>query len=278
LSSGQPFELGIIGAGNMAEAIVGGLLRSGRMAGDRIIVSDVSPQRRELFQSQFKATAVDDNAAAAGQCAVLLLSVKPQQMAAALAGVGNSAGPETLIVSIAAAIGTKFIEKHLGSGKAWRVVRAMPNTPMLLGEGVAAICRGTHATAADLAVARKIFEAGAVVVELTEDKMDAVTALSGSGPAYFFYLTEQLVKAGIELGLSAEDSKLLASRTALGAAKMLMESDQPPAELRRKVTSPGGTTEAAIAHLDSAKWGQAMVEAVKAAARRSAELAKAQGL
>lgn len=277
LTSRQTFELGIIGAGNMAEAIVGGLLRSCRMTGERIIVSDVAPQRRQIFQTQFKATAVDDNLAVARQADVLLLSVKPQQMAAALAGIGGAATPRTLIVSIAAAIGTRFIEKHLGADKPWRVVRAMPNTPMLLGEGTAAICRGTHATAHDLATARKIFEAGAVVIETTEDKMDAVTALSGSGPAYFFYLTEQLVKAGVELGLSAEDAKLLAAKTALGAAKMLMESEQTPAELRRKVTSPGGTTEAAIAHLDAAKWGEAMVEAVKAAARRSAELAKAQG-
>jgi pyrroline-5-carboxylate reductase len=150
----------------------------------------------------------------------------------------------------------------------------MPNTPMLVGEGVAAICRGQHATADDLALARKIFESAAVVIETTEDKLDAVTAVSGSGPAYFFYLVEQLVKAAVELGIPPAEAHLLATRTALGAAKMLTESDVSPAELRRRVTSPGGTTQAAVAHMDSAGWPAATVAAVKAAARRSAELSR----
>jgi len=268
------YDLGIIGAGNMAEAIVGGLIRSGRMTGQQIIVSDVSPERRQFFQTQFQAAAVNDNAAVASQSCILLLCVKPQQMAAALAGLGTALNPNSLVISIAAAISTRFIETHLGGEGKWRVVRAMPNTPMLLGEGAAAICPGSLAMASDLAEARKIFEAAAVVIETTEDKMDAVTALSGSGPAYFFYLVEQLVKAGIELGLPAADAQLLASKTAMGAAKMLMEGNESPVQLRRKVTSPGGTTEAAIATLDKALWPAAMVDAVKAAAKRGSELGK----
>lgn len=258
----------------MAEAIVRGALRGGVIAPERIIVSDVSPQRREFFQTQLKTAAVDDNAAAARDCRALLLSVKPQQMAAALASLCAELTPQTLILSIAAAISTRFIEQTLGGAKAWRVVRAMPNTPMLVGEGLVAICPGANATAADMAEARRIFSSAADVLETTEDKMDAVTAVSGSGPAYFFYLAEQMIKAAVELGIPPAEASRMAAKTALGAAKMLVESDQSPAELRRKVTSPGGTTEAAIAHLDKSGWPAATVEAVKAAARRSGELGK----
>jgi pyrroline-5-carboxylate reductase len=267
-------ELGIIGAGNMAEAIARGLLAAKRFTADQIIVADVSPQRRDVFQSQLKVTAIEDNRAVAAQSRRLLLSVKPQQMGSVLAGLAGAMNAQSLIISIAAAVTTRFIENSLGESTAWRVVRAMPNTPMLLGAGAAAICPGKHATAADLADTRAIFESAAVVIETTEDKMDAVTALSGSGPAYFFYLTEQLVKAGIELGLPPEDARLLAARTALGAARMLCESNDSAAELRRKVTSPGGTTEAAVARLDAAGWAAAMVEAVKAATKRSGELSR----
>ena len=201
------YDLGIIGAGNMAEAIARGLLRSGRLPAAKIIAADVSPHRRELFQSQLKIAAVEDNAAVARQSRTLLLSVKPQQMAAALAGLGAAADPRTLVLSIAAAVGTRFIETNLGGGHAWRVVRSMPNTPVLVGEGLVALCPGSHATADDLAAARAIFESAAVVVETTEDKMDAVTALSGSGPAYFFYLVEQMEKAGVELGLTPGEAR-----------------------------------------------------------------------
>jgi pyrroline-5-carboxylate reductase len=268
------FDLGIIGAGNMAEAIVRGLLKSRRMGAERIIVSDVSPERRNLFQSQLNVAGTGDNAAVARQSRMLLLSVKPQQMAAALSVLSAAANENLLIISIAAGITTAFIEKNLGGGKSWRVVRAMPNTPMLVGQGAAAICPGAHATAADLAEARGIFESAAVVIQTTEDKMDAVTAVSGSGPAYFFYLAEKLIEAGTQLGLSPEEAKTLAAQTALGAARMLVESSQEPAVLRRNVTSPGGTTEAAIAQLDAAGWPTAVIEAVKAAARRSKELSK----
>jgi pyrroline-5-carboxylate reductase len=268
------FDLGIIGAGNMAEAIVRGLIKSNKIEAGRIVVADVSAERRRIFETQLHVAAGEDNSAVARQARVLLLSVKPQQMAAALAGLAGALSERTLIISIAAAIGTGFIEQTLGGGKAWRVVRAMPNTPMLLGAGTAAICPGAHATAADMAEARGLFESAAVVIETTEDKMDAVTAVSGSGPAYFFYMTEKLIEAGVQLGLSSEEARKLAAQTALGAARMLVESGQEPAVLRRNVTSPGGTTAAAIAHLDAAGWPAAFVEAVKAAARRSGELSR----
>jgi pyrroline-5-carboxylate reductase len=176
------------------------------------------------------------------------------------------------VLSIMAGIGTAFIEKHLGGAKLWRVVRTMPNTPMLVGEGMVAICGGAHASPADLTEARKLFEVAAAVIDVTEDKMDAVTAMSGSGPAYFFYLVEHMIRAGESLGLTADQSRTLAIRTAAGAARMLATSSDTPQELRRKVTSPGGTTQAAITHLEQHRAGELIVEAIAAAAKRSREL------
>ena len=148
----------------------------------------------------------------------------------------------------------------------------MPNTPMLVGEGMVAIARGANATVEDASTAGTIFQAAATVIEVDEDKIDAVTAVSGSGPAYVFYLVEQMIRAGIELGLTPGQAHTLATRTALGAARMLTTSDESPAALRRKVTSPGGTTHAAISHMDDHQWARVTVEAVKAAERRGKEL------
>jgi pyrroline-5-carboxylate reductase len=140
-------------------------------------------------------------------------------MQAALTGIGAVMSPDTLVISIAAAVSTRFIETHLGPRHTWRVIRTMPNTPMLVGEGTVVMAGGTHATPQDLADARRLFESAAQVIELPEEKMDAVTAMSGSGPAYFFYLVEQMIRAGVRLGLTAEQSRFLAVRTAQVAAK-----------------------------------------------------------
>jgi pyrroline-5-carboxylate reductase len=266
------YELGIIGAGNMAEAIVRGVLRAKLLDPSQIIAADIAVPRRELFARELQVKAIEDNAAVAGQSRLLLLSVKPQHMQTALAGIGAVMSVETRAISIMAGISTSYIVKHLGHGKPWRVIRAMPNTPMLVGEGMAAICAGAHATPSDLAEARMIFEAAAMVIDVTEDKLDAVTAVSGSGPAYFFYFVEQMIRAGESLGLTAEQARTLAVQTAAGAAKMLGNSTDSPEELRRKVTSPGGTTQAAITHLERNRAGEIFVEAIAAAAKRSAEL------
>jgi pyrroline-5-carboxylate reductase len=272
MSESFRYDLGILGAGNMAEAIARGVTSRGVLRADQILAADVAEARREFFTSQLGIRTVTDNAEVARQSRVLLLSVKPQQMQAALAGIGAAMQPDTLVISIAAAVSTAFIEKHLGSDNPWRVIRTMPNTPMLVGEGTVAMAPGAHVTAADLAEARRLFEAAAQVIELPERNMDAVTALSGSGPAYFFYLVEHLIRAGVQLGLSPEESRFLAVRTAQGAAKMLGTLPDPPEELRRKVTSPGGTTQAAIAHLDAHAAADAIVGAVVAAERRGKEL------
>lgn len=266
------YGLGIIGAGNMAEAIVRGVIRAGQFQPGDIIASDVSVARRDLFANELKVRAVEENKEVARQSRILLLSVKPQMMAAALDSIGGVADPATLVISIAAGISSGFIEKHLGGGKSWRVVRSMPNTPMLVGEGMVGIAAGKNATAEDLATARKLFESAATVVELGEERIDAITAMSGSGPAYFFYLVEQMIAAGVELGLTPEQSHQLAVRTAVGAAKMLANSPDSPQELRRKVTSPGGTTQAAISRMEGHGVGPAIVDAIKAAERRGKEL------
>jgi pyrroline-5-carboxylate reductase len=266
------FELGIIGAGNMAEAIARGVIAKDVLRADQIIAADVSAQRREVFLQQFGIKAVEDNLTAAREARIILLSVKPQHMATALAGLGGVLSEKNLVISIAAGIGSAFIEKHLGPGKKWRVIRTMPNTPMLVGEGMVAMAAGANASNDDLATARKLFEAAADVIELDETHIDTVTALSGSGPAYFFYLVENMIQAGVELGLTPEQSAQLVKKTAAGAAKMLMTSTDPPAELRRKVTSPGGTTEAAIKQMSAANWPQITIDAVRAAQRRAREL------
>lgn len=266
------YELAIIGAGNMAEAIVRGVVAKQVLRPEQIIAADIVPQRRALFEQELKVRAIESNIEAAKQARMLLLSVKPQHMAVALAGIGAAIGEQTLVISIAAGISTGYIEHHLGHGKKWRVVRSMPNTPMLMGEGMAAICKGAHATAADLTSARRLFEAAADVIEVDESKMDAVTAVSGSGPAYFFLLVEQMIRAATELGLTPEQASKLAKKTASGAAKMLLNSNEDPQSLRRKVTSPGGTTQAAITLMEARGLPQIIVDAIKAAEKRGKEL------
>jgi pyrroline-5-carboxylate reductase len=266
------YALGIIGAGNMAEAIARGVLRASVLAPTDIIAADVTPARRALFAGELKIKAIEDPSIVARESKTLLLSVKPQQMAAALATLAPAMDSNTLVVSNAAGISSSFIEKHLGGGKPWRVIRTMPNTPMLVGEGMVAMAAGSHASADDLAVARKLFEAAAKVIEVREEQIDAVTAVSGSGPAYFFFLVEQMIAAGVSLGLSPEQAHQLATQTALGAAKMLTTSKDSPAELRRKVTSPGGTTHAAITHMQSQHVDRAIIDALNTAAARGKEL------
>jgi len=269
------YELGIIGSGNMAEAIVRAVIKCALLRPRDILAADAAPQRRELFAAQLGVNVCADNAAVARQCRCILLSVKPQQMRAALEGIGSVLDPEARIVSIMAGVSSAAIAQHLGQDRPWRIVRTMPNTPVLVGQGMVAIAAGRHAAPEDLAAVRRLFEAGASVIEVSEDQIDVVTALSGSGPAYFFYFVEQMIRAGVELGLPAEQSRLLAIKTAVGSAAMLASAVDSPQELRRKVTSPGGTTQAAIECLEKEQVGAIFVNAIRAAAARSRELGKA---
>jgi len=265
-------QLAIVGAGNMAEAIARGILRAKLIPADQIRASDPTPQRRELFQKELGIACTDNNAAAVAGARVVLLSVKPYQAKDVLSQISSAMHESSLLVSIAAGISSQFIEQSLGGGRPWRVVRTMPNTPMLVGSGMAAIAAGRHATRADLDTARSLFQAAATVIEVDESKIDAVTAISGSGPAYFFFLVEQLIAAGIELGLSPADAATLAKQTAFGSARMMLESADTPATLRAKVTTPNGTTHAAITHMEKSDWPRITRDAVHAAAKRSREL------
>jgi len=267
-------ELAIIGAGVMAEAIARGIVSAGTFPANQIIAADLSIQRRELFQKEFGIAVVERAEDAVRGAKILLLCVKPYQMEAVLEEIWPDIDEKTLVISIAAGISSGLIEKKLGQGKPRRVIRSMPNTPMLVGCGMVAIAPGAHATDEDMAAARRLFESGAKVLQTTEDKIDAVTALSGSGPAYFFFLTEQMIRAGMDLGLAAEEARTLAIQTAAGAAKMMSGSMDSPEEHRRRVTTPNGTTHAAISHMESQDWPKITVEALKAAARRSAEMGK----
>lgn len=264
--------LGIIGAGNMAEAIARGITEKGLLAADQIIASDPAQARLSLFNGMGLNTTVSNNEAA-GSARTVLLCVKPQTMAAVLADIRGVLDPaKNLIITIAAGIGIDFIRKHLGADRPWRIIRAMPNTPMLVGQGATAICAGQHATPEDLSIARGLFEAASTVVDVDEKLMNAVTALSGSGPAYFYYLIEHMIEAGTRLGLSPLQSATLVTQTAIGAARLLEQSGESPQELRRRVTSPGGTTDAALRVLNERGTADTIIQAITAAEKRGTEL------
>jgi pyrroline-5-carboxylate reductase len=258
----------------MAEAIVRGVLGAKLLTPGQMIAADPSDARRAMFTDLLKVPTRENALDFAGECEVILLSVKPQQMPEVLSALGLRLGPTTLVISIAAGISTGYIAEHLGTSTKWHIIRAMPNTPMLVNQGMVALARGEHASADDLDRAHRLFAAAATVIAVDESQMDAVTAVSGSGPAYVFYLAEQMIRAGEELGLTPEQARTLSAQTILGSARMLTSSADTPQTLRQKVTSPGGTTAAAIARMESHKWAQATIDAIKAAADRSKELGK----
>jgi len=266
------FKVGFVGAGNMAEAICKSLITGVFYKPDTIAVFDPSEDRTKHFRNEYGVFVCRDNLSLVEQSENIILAVKPQQISAALEQFKAGIGQDQLLISIAAGISTNYLETTLG--RSIPVIRVMPNTPLMIGQGTTALCRGKFATEKHLQFARDIFASAGVAITLDESAIDAVTAVSGSGPAYFFYLIEGMVQAGMELGLSAEDSLKLATNTALGAARMAIETKLDPAELRRRVTSPGGTTAAAINVFDSQNTKQIIVDALQAAAKRSKELGK----
>ena len=268
-------KLALIGAGNMSEAIARGMLRANLFRADELNASDPSPERRALFDQALRIPTTDSNVDAARDATIVMLAVKPQKMTHALTDLRPVLdASRSLIISIAAGIGIDFIRQQLGASSPWRIVRAMPNTPMLVGAGVTAIARGADASDADVAAARRIFEATGPVIEVAEEKLDAVTAVSGSGPAYFFFLVEQMTKAGVENGLTESEAATLARQTAIGVGRMLEAVSESPAELRRRVTSPGGTTAAAIESMSAAGFERIITDAIRAATIRGRELGK----
>jgi pyrroline-5-carboxylate reductase len=263
-------KIAFIGGGNMAEAIIRGLLRGD--VGVGICVAEISPKRRDELTAKFPHVRVVADAAEAAQWGdVVILAIKPQQAEGVLDLIERVVTPDKLVISIMAGIPTLKIEANLVPG--CRVIRAMPNTPALIGAGATAVCSGRKATADDLDLARQVFAMTGIAVSVEEKLMDAVTGLSGSGPAYVFTFIEALADAGVKHGLPREVAAQLAAQTVLGAARMVAETGEHPTLLKEKVTSPGGTTIAALHALESGCFRGVVMDAVEAACLKSKELA-----
>lgn len=266
------FEIAVVGSGNAAEGIVHGLLQKMILLDDRIIATDPNEARRQVFADRFHIAVTADNVHAVTNSYMILLAVKPQQFREVCAAFAEHVGEDQVIVSIMAGVSTKTVERQFPGIRA-RVVRVMPNLAMHVGEGMAGIFAGQYATDADLLRAQRVFEAGGRALVLRDERlMDAVTAVSGTGPAYFYYFCEAIIAAGERAGLSHQEATLLATQTCLGAARMMIESADPPDVLRHKVMSPGGTTEAAIEAMREHGVKAHVEEAVLAAWKRSVAL------
>jgi pyrroline-5-carboxylate reductase len=268
----QVDKIGFVGGGNMAEALIKGIVTAKIYAPENIFVSDIRLERLELFAGKYGVAAVENNAELGEKVETLVLSIKPQSMTDALESIKDAVGGVSLVISIAAGIKVVKIAAALGD---MAIVRVMPNTPALIGEGASALFANEKARPL-LDSAMEIFSAvGKTVVVEDEDLIDAVTAVSGSGPAYYFLLMEEMVKAGVKLGLPQDVAKDLVLQTAKGAGLLAVEADknnESPAELRRKVTSPGGTTEAALKTLAENDFSRLITDALTAARDRSREL------
>ncbi len=265
-------KIGVIGLGNMGGAIVNGLLSSGAVKKANIIGFDSDAAKRAAAVKKYGISATTRSILeVAAHCDIVIFAVKPQNIDEVLAEI-SFYGKNRLYISIAAGITTRRIEKALARIPKPRVIRVMPNTPALVGEGISAICKGRYAAAKDLKVANEIFSSVGEVVNLNEKHFDVVTAVSGSGPAYFFYFKEALIETAVSLGMDRVTAKRLVSKTALGSARLLIGSGQEPGVLRQRVTSKGGTTEQAIKVFDRSGMKRIVGKAVAAAVRRSKEL------
>lgn len=264
-------KLAVLGCGKMGEALVGGLIGSGWRSADEIVVTARSEPRLADLNAAHGVDGSLDNAAAVSGASVIVLAVKPQDIEVLLSDISDHVTPDQTILSVCAAIPTSFIEARLSQDVP--VVRAMPNTPSVVHEGMAGIAPGKHAEDKHLAVAAEVLGHVGRVVTVPEEYLDAVTAISGSGPAYFALLAEAMIEAGILLGLSREISTDLVVQTMLGSAKMLRDEHMHPVELREMVTSPGGTTIRAIRVLEQSGVRAAFLNAIQAAMERSQELA-----
>lgn len=274
-------KISFIGAGKMAEALIA-RLRSSSFGGQaRLFASDVDGKRLQYLKNKYRARIARSNVEAFLAGDIIILAVKPQQMAEVLDEIsracrqaGNAirvTGNVKLVISIAAGIPLSYLQKKLPH---YAVVRAMPNNPALVGEGITAIASGTRVSRIALRVTKQIFESVGEVVVVPEKLMDAVTGLSGSGPAYVYQMIEAMTEGGVKAGLPKKTAAKLATQTVLGAAATVKKTGRQPAELRAMVTSPGGTTLEGLKALDKRKFSQAVVEAVKAAAKKSTALSK----
>ncbi|MEA2746038.1 MAG: pyrroline-5-carboxylate reductase [Myxococcales bacterium] len=262
--------LGFVGGGNMAEALVKGLLHAKVVPPDGILVSDVKTERLAHFTELHGVRTTQDNHELVRTSDVIVLSVKPQVIDKVLALIGGDVKSGQLVISVAAGVPVSAIEARLPEGT--HVVRSMPNTPATVQAGATAIAPGTHATEDDLEVARSLFAAVGRVVTLDETLLDAVTGLSGSGPAYVMVMIEALADGGVKVGLHRDTALLLAAQTVYGSAKLLLDTGEHPGRLKDMVTSPGGTAIAGLHTLESGGLRRTLIDAVEAATNRSAQL------
>jgi pyrroline-5-carboxylate reductase len=265
-----PHVTAILGAGVMGETLLSGLIRAGRAVPD-LLVGEKRPERARELEERYGVSVVSNLDATKGADTVVLV-VKPQDMGGLLDEIGSAVRPGQLVVSLAAGITTSFLESRLPDGVP--VVRVMPNTPALVDEGMAAIAPGSHCDDEHLTIAEELLGSTGRVLRVPEKQMDAVTAISGTGPAYVFFVVESMIEAGVHLGLPRATATELVVQTLVGSAKMLRETGTHPVVLREQVTSPGGTTAAALRELEVHKVRAAFLAAMEAARNRSAELAE----
>ncbi len=262
-------RIGFVGGGKLAEAMISGLIQAGVAKADEIAVSDIDPTRRKLLKQRFSVSATPDNFKAVISSDVVILAVKPNVLLPVLRELDKTVTAK-LVITVAAGIPISRVESGLPEGT--RVVRAMPNINCAVRESCTALCAGTHAGERDMKVAEAIFGAVGMTFRVEEGKMDAVTALSGSGPAYAFVFIEALSDAGVLHGLPRSEATRMAAQTLLGAGKMVLQSGLHPAELKDRVCSPGGTTIAGIKALEDGAFRAAAMRAISEAHRRSKEL------
>ena len=266
-------RIGFIGGGAMCEAMIGGLLHKGLLKPEQITVNDVASSRLTLLQQQYAVKTTDSATIVAGESEILFLTVKPQVMATVLSNIGKVVPKKTIVVSIAAGIKIATMEKYLLGVP---VIRVMPNTPVAVGEGMSAVARGTHADEKTAQLISEMFAAVGRSVVVEESMIDAVTGLSGSGPAFFFLMLDALSVAGVRVGFSRQNALLLSAQTMLGAAKMVLETGEHPGKLKDMVTSPGGTAITGVHMLETHSIRASLIEAVVAATARSRDMGKDQ--
>jgi pyrroline-5-carboxylate reductase len=264
---------GFIGAGRMATALVRGMLRAGTATAGHVAASDPAEATRGALADEAGVFVTDSNLAVVQRSDVLVLAIKPQSMAAVLDELRHAVTPDHLVVSIAAGVSLATLTHGLGAER--RLVRVMPNTPALLGEGASAYCLGPHVRPGDEDVVRSCLVAVGRAYKVPESLLDAVTGLSGSGPAFVYVIIEALSDGGVRMGLPRDVATALAAQTVLGAARMVLETGEHPGVLKDQVTSPGGTTIAGLHALERGGLRAALIDAVRAATLRSAELAGA---
>jgi pyrroline-5-carboxylate reductase len=265
-------RVGFVGGGNIGEALVRGLTKTGLLAGAQLMVADVRKDRLEELEGRYGLRTTTDNATLVRSVDVAILAVKPQILREVLEEIAPET-PGKLLISVAAGVSTGTIRRHLPPGT--RLIRVMPNTPALVLEAATALARATGLREGDLETAREIFEAVGKVVVLDEEMMDAVTGLSGSGPAYIAVVVEALADGGVKVGLDRRTAMTLAMQTVLGAARLLIETGIHPGQLKDMVSSPGGTTIAGIHTIEAGGLRRTLIDAVERATQRSRELGQA---